>query len=646
MEDSTMRCLSVLCCLFVLSAFSTVQGQEEYEDLLEVDGEVSDQSELLDRITELREHPIDLNTASAEELQRIPWLTPVQAQKIVEYREKVGDYHSVSQLLDVPNINEVLLDKMAPFVRIKAAPRFPPLSGRFRWRVIHGGSDDEIEGSEFLFREKVYLRSEIRISDQVTIGMLTEKDADERSLHDHVVSSVSIDRWYVFDRILVGNYRLDFGQGLVLGEYSGAFKGASFPSSLKKRERGLRSYTSTYEADPFFGLACAGSVIGLPVSIFISKADVDAAFNDDGTVSSIYESGLHRTEKERQKKKSLEERVWGVHVSSGLKNLGSVGATFYHSSYNHAFDPKDVERKHYTFRGETNSVGGFHFDLYYRRLNLYGEIAKTEGAGFGLLVGTVFDFNKIEVDALMRKYARNFYNLHNYAFAEKPDETQNESGALLGVVYKPNGRIRMRAYFDRLKNPWRKYYEKMPPSRGEFWSQIDGQVSRSLSSTLRVRVKTTKVNRKIDRSESRNTDRDQINARQQIDWWFYKKGRARVRFERIWVRYPELSKRETGWLLFGDLRFVHQKWLTLENRLISFQADSYDTRIYECENDLPGLVTNLGFYGNGWRCYILAKSQLGRAARISLKYSITHFNEGNKADDHRFGIQFEFNPNL
>ncbi|UCE20043.1 MAG: helix-hairpin-helix domain-containing protein [Gemmatimonadota bacterium] len=627
-----------LCC------YANVNAQEEYEDFLESEGETSDQSELLERLAELKEHPIDLNAASAPELQRIPYLSPVQAQEIVKHRRAFGPFRCLSDLQGISGVDEDLLEAIEPFVRLKAERSLPAVSGRLRTRILHGASSEEIEGDQFLFQEKVYTRGEASISDRITICVVTEKDADEKSLSDHRVSSLEIERWHVFDRIIFGNFRLDFGQGLVLGAYSGGFKGASFPSSLKKRERGVGANTSTSETGPFFGLGCSGSVRGITFSLFGSQARVDATFNSDSTVSSVYESGLHRTETEQRKRDTLKEDLYGAHFSYEGGSWGNVGVCLYHSGYDHVFDPKDTERKRFTFRGGSNTVAGINFDLYCRRLNLFGEISRTEGSGSGMVMGLIIDFDRIEIDALVRNYEPHFYNRHNYAFAEKPDETQNECGALLGFVYQPDSGTRLRAYVDRLRNPWRHYYEKMPPTRQEFWTQAERRVAGGMLATVRLRLKNKETNKSVGEGQSKNTGRQQVNVRGQVDWEFSEAGRLRGRWESVRVGYPDLSVTETGWLLSGDLRLCPKKWMTLDTRIVLFETDSYDSRIYEFENDLPGLMTNSGFYGEGMRWYVLAKVKLGRAARMAFKYSMTRFYEGDREDDRRFGIQFECNP--
>ena len=635
-----MRCLLFICCQLVL-CFSCVLAQEDYEDLLENDGSLSEQSELLERIEELRAHPVDINSASAVELQRVPWISPVLSHHIVHYRNESGTFRSVQHLLKVPGLDGSLLEKITPFVCVEDGSRFSSVSGRFRSRIVDGGSSEQYGGDTFLFCEKVYTRTDLNVNDRITAHLLTEKDPGESSFDDHAVYSLCFDRYNVFDQIITGHYTADFGQGLVLGGRSGASKGAAFPLSLKKRARGPKGYTSTSETGPLFGGACSGSVKGIAFSLFGSTADMDATLNDDGTVSSVYVSGLHRTDTEKEKRNVLTEHLYGAHCVCPLKDAGRVGATWYRSQYNRAFNPENIERKQYTFRGRSNSVGGFDIDVYYRHLNVFGEVAKAHRGGQGLVIGAILEVGGIEMDAIVRSYARDFYNLRNCSFAEDPEETQNESGMLLGMMYRPNRATRLRVYLDRMKNPWRQYYEKMPPAREEFWSQIEHKVTKNLQSTVRFRVKHKDVNRNFEEA-SKNTSRRQVNVRGQIEWKWTRAGRARGRMERVWVQYPDLSIDESGRLLFADLRLAPKRWIILDSRIMYWETDSYDSRVYEYENDLPGLMTNMALYGRGWRWYAYFKFNPGVNLRVSVKYAITHFLEDGKEDDYRFGIQCEY----
>lgn len=62
--------------------------------------------------------PIDLNAATAAELDALPGIGPVLAQRIVSFRQEHGRFASVDQLNDVPGIGPALYARLAPLVRV------------------------------------------------------------------------------------------------------------------------------------------------------------------------------------------------------------------------------------------------------------------------------------------------------------------------------------------------------------------------------------------------------------------------------------------------------------------------------------------------------------------------------------------------
>ncbi len=68
--------------------------------------------------------PIDLNLANVKELQELPGVGPVTAQRIIDLREKSGRFHRVEDLLAVRGISQKKLDAMRPYVTVAAPP--PP----------------------------------------------------------------------------------------------------------------------------------------------------------------------------------------------------------------------------------------------------------------------------------------------------------------------------------------------------------------------------------------------------------------------------------------------------------------------------------------------------------------------------------------
>ncbi|GAA3964884.1 ComEA family DNA-binding protein [Thermobifida alba] len=61
---------------------------------------------------------IDLNTATAEQLQTLPGIGPVLARRIVEHRDSIGGFTSVEQLRDVTGIGDRRFDDLRDLVHV------------------------------------------------------------------------------------------------------------------------------------------------------------------------------------------------------------------------------------------------------------------------------------------------------------------------------------------------------------------------------------------------------------------------------------------------------------------------------------------------------------------------------------------------
>jgi competence ComEA-like helix-hairpin-helix protein len=64
--------------------------------------------------------PIDLNLANAKELQELPGVGPVTAQRIIDMRQKSGRFQRVEDLLAIRGISQKKLDAMRPYVTLSA----------------------------------------------------------------------------------------------------------------------------------------------------------------------------------------------------------------------------------------------------------------------------------------------------------------------------------------------------------------------------------------------------------------------------------------------------------------------------------------------------------------------------------------------
>jgi len=65
--------------------------------------------------------PVDINTADAAELQKVPGIGEALARRIVEFREANGRFEKVDDLLNVRGIGVTSLEKLRPYLVVKKA---------------------------------------------------------------------------------------------------------------------------------------------------------------------------------------------------------------------------------------------------------------------------------------------------------------------------------------------------------------------------------------------------------------------------------------------------------------------------------------------------------------------------------------------
>jgi comEA protein len=66
--------------------------------------------------------PININTATSDELQQVPGIGPVTAEKILQMRKSYGAFKSVDDLLSIRGIGKKRLEKMRKYLTVSKVP--------------------------------------------------------------------------------------------------------------------------------------------------------------------------------------------------------------------------------------------------------------------------------------------------------------------------------------------------------------------------------------------------------------------------------------------------------------------------------------------------------------------------------------------
>jgi competence protein ComEA len=62
--------------------------------------------------------PVNVNSATLEQLESLPGIGPALGQRIIDYREQHGPYHTVDDLLNVSGIGDKTLEDLRPLVTV------------------------------------------------------------------------------------------------------------------------------------------------------------------------------------------------------------------------------------------------------------------------------------------------------------------------------------------------------------------------------------------------------------------------------------------------------------------------------------------------------------------------------------------------
>jgi competence protein ComEA len=62
---------------------------------------------------------IDLNAASAEQLESLPGIGPVTAKRIIDYRDKVGKFKRIEEIINIQGIGDKKFERIKDHIIVQ-----------------------------------------------------------------------------------------------------------------------------------------------------------------------------------------------------------------------------------------------------------------------------------------------------------------------------------------------------------------------------------------------------------------------------------------------------------------------------------------------------------------------------------------------
>jgi hypothetical protein len=687
----------ILCFLLVIALAHTARGQEPpaleldidkiIQSLLPITTDDTDYTDLYETLLQLHTHPLNLNTATRDELSALYILSDVQISALLDYRIKLGPLLSLYELQAVPAFDMATIYQLLPFVTVQAHAL--PLRDALKNPTQHflmfrtsrlleqqkGFSTiDSLSRSITRYQGDPlygYLRYRYARSGSYSLGISFEKDAGEKWWHwlpkkqilgaDFTSLHAQILNRGRFKNIIVGDFQLQAGQGLVFAAGFSLGKGTEVIRAAYRSTLGLKPYTSSVEANYFRGVAATYRVSKqITVTTFYSLARKDASVDevmnssDDFIISSLLLSGYHRTPSEREKQGIIPERNVGFHAHyQTASQAGQFGVTLLHTEYGHSLQKKDFPYNRFEFTGKANLVTGMHGDYRWKNFLFFGEAARSRSGGLGSVGGLIAGLGKkLDFTLLVRYYAKDFHTFYGNAIAEATRPI-NESGNYWGLRFTPNRQWQISGFYDYFRFPWLKYQINAPSSGHDYLFHLLYKPNKRFNAYTQYREKHKALNRTDVQTSMpyvEQTRRRTLAINLEYDVPLKYAIRTRLQYGDYSFENGLPSKGVTA---VQDFTWRKKK-IELSARFAYFCTDNYDSRQYVYEKDVLYAFSIPAYYDTGTRHYLMVRYNWNKNMKVWLRWSQTRYTkleaissglneiEGNKRSEVKMQWWYQF----
>jgi hypothetical protein len=516
-----------------------------------------------------------------------------------------------------PDADDAPLMDLVATERELASTRFS-FASRSRVRETLQRSRGYERGTYLGSRMYAYQRLTARYGDGFRAGLLLKKNAGERNLGEFTSGYIAMSSDGFIRRVVAGDYYIESGFGVTLWRGFDYSKGAEVIVPVRRKARGIVPYASSSDYPFFRGAAAEVSVGNGRLVGFYSRRALSATIDADGRVTSIYTSGYYRTPTEILKKGNLSERVLGVR---GLYVIpfGRLGMTAYMSKYSREL----LLDKGYRFNDDRTAVAALDYSLDISPISFFGEWTRSNFKFGGMSAVVMSPTSMISLITAFRHYPYEFVNLHGLGFGERAT-TSNETGLYYGVRIRPMRRVLISAYADHYRFPRATSSVIFPATGNDFLVQAVVTASSRTEITVRFHQKSSESRMQFaqhDLTVGGNETQRRRQARLNLRHTVSKAVQLRARWEEVFVDANLSGMNERGTVLYQDVSVRQSERLTWSARLVFFRTDSFNSRIVEYENDVPGILTLPGLFGRGIRYYVLLRYGLWDWFEVSAKYS-------------------------
>lgn len=626
-------------------------------------------------------HPFDINTVDKDQLSSLMLLTDLQIESFISYRLLMGNFINPYELQSISYWDVYTIKKILPFLCFgKGLINSDDLYSLFK----KGQHSIQMNFHQILEQSKGYKKDSIGFSaylgsplttsfrykyqynQQLQYGLLGQKDAGEAfaiakrkwgydfySLHFFVRNLAWI------KALAIGDYTINMGQGLIQWQ-SLAFKKGGNVLSSKRASPVIKPYQSFGESNFHRGAAATIGNKKIDLSIFTSWRNLDANIVMDSTdalklfISSYQSTGLHRTDAEWLDRHVQSQFAYGASVRFRFSK-GDISANGIHFDWKYPLIKNQTPSNLFVWSGQRLSNFSLAYSYTHQNIHLFGETAiASSGTKLATVNGLLASVaSNADLHIVYRNLSKSYASVQSNAFTESAVPT-NEAGLYVGISLRPFYYFVLDGYADFYSNHWLKYGENRPSSGVEYFAKMTYRPSKTLEiySYCRLSSKGGRILSTEENLYAGSVSDRQINWRTHLAYQFNRLTRIESRVEAVWCRNAYAAPQQ-GIVFLTDWR--HQFLcipLKLQVRLLYFEADGYDSRIYVFEKEATSNAIAVAHYRRGIRFGLQIQSTLFKTILCRFSFMRTRYLDGlpigtgldqlNKSYQSAVGIQFSY----
>lgn len=665
--------------LLLLSSFVAAQQNEAERiiaDMLEemaTDEKLSeDGMEAASMTVSSWEQPINLNTATREDLERLIFLTPTQIESILHRRKMIGSFVTQQELLTLPDFSEIDIERLFVFAFIGEAQPKPQKTLQWKQDAVarvqrtfplqkgYKAKDDTTAAAFLGDPQRLLLRISGSVGSKWNYGLVGEKDAGDPMFSHGTTLTDFVSGFLVYrpqktivKQVILGHYAAQYGQGL--GMWAGfSSDNSAMQNSIHRRARGLISTMSSSEFGYLRGAAISTQYQNVAADFYLSVMDGDATpagVNEKGETffSSIRSDGLHRTESEYRTRKNLTQHTLGTYWTYKMENArASVGYHQWHGSMPWGRDGQLFR----AFLPEGKNIGTLHADYRFtnRFIVLYGEAVWQTMNAFAAMQGIDISLgNGNSATLAYRKFGKKYYPINQNPFS-MTGTPGGESGFYAALTVAPLPHLTLQGNVNIYQNAWLKFQK--PFLTDGYKCRITAIYNLPARNELRLKIRHD--NREDGEAEDATQLTDKRRTAVRLQWsapvgkWL----NLKTSLEGVRAAQKDAPNSD-GFIVVQEAKLNFER-VNLSLMFAHFDTDDYESRVYTYISDVLYSMSTPAFSDRGITALANLKVELAKGVNLWIWGNYTKYynkdviSSGNTQIDasHRFDAKVQLQVKL